>query len=144
MKCTDARQALLIADPSELVGGHATEVSRHLRDCSGCAAAAAAIVEHTDALRRALVASAASRHPGVTVRHTAKRGRRRWIVAVPALAAAGLAAVLFMADTAYRGTEIVPATRAAQTPGPLVDQPMGTNVAVFGTDNPNIVVVWFF
>ncbi len=143
MKCTDARDAILIADPSELSGEASTELSRHLRDCAACAAAAATIVEHTEALRRALDASAPSRGPAVVLRRTSGR-RRRWLVAAPALAAAGLAALLFSSDTAHRNIDVTPATRRVQAPRPLVDQPAGTDVAVFSTDNPNIVVVWFF
>lgn len=143
MKCSDARDAMLIADPSELLGETPTALSQHIRDCTACAAAAATIVEHTETLRRALDAGAPSRPPAVILRRPSGR-RRRWLVAAPALAAAGLAALLFNLDTTRRNVDLIPATRGAPAPRPLVDQPAGTNVAVFNTDNPNIVVVWFF
>jgi hypothetical protein len=70
--------------------------------------------------------------------------RRLWLVAAPVLAAAGIASLLLTSDTANLGSEIGPPVREARVARPLVEQPSGVDLAVFNTDNPSIVVVWFF
>ncbi|MDH3290130.1 MAG: hypothetical protein OEO20_11845 [Gemmatimonadota bacterium] len=146
MKCTDAYQQLLTAAPAELTGRGSTELSQHIRSCSRCGAAAVAILTHTDALRQAMNASVPSHPPARAPERAPKlqRRRRRWLVAAPALAAAGLATLLLTSDTANVGPEIDPPVRAARVASPLVEQPAGVDVAVFNTNNPDIVVVWFF
>jgi anti-sigma factor RsiW len=146
MNCLDASQELLTADPAELTGHAPTELSRHIRDCSRCGTAAAAILSHTDTLRRAMNRSVPSQPPARALERARRlqQRRRRRLVAAPVLAAAGLATLLLTSDTASVGSEIGLPAQAARVASPLVEQPMGVDVAVFNTDDPNIVVVWFF
>ena len=146
MMCPDAYQQLLTADPAELTGHAPTELSRHIRDCARCGTAAAAILSHTDTLRQAMNASVPSQPAARALERARKlqQRRRRWLVAAPVLAAAGLATLLLTSDTASVGSEISLPVQATRVASPLVEQPTGVDVAVFNTNNPNIVVVWFF
>jgi len=67
--------------------------------------------------------------------------RRRWLGVGPALAAAGLAGILLVGDRAAPpGEPVIPSPE----PVPVVQPPTGTNVALMQTENPDIVVVWFY
>lgn len=146
MNCTDAYRELLTADPAELAGRAPTALSRHIQSCARCGGAAAAILSRTDLLRRTMDSSAPSRAPTAAVARAEwrQRRRRRWLVAGPVLAAAGLAGLLLTSDSLDRGTDIGSVAREVRVMRPLVEQPTDLDVAVFTTDNPNIVVVWFF
>jgi anti-sigma factor RsiW len=146
MNCTDASRELLTADPAELAGRVPTALSRHIQSCARCGGAAAAILARTDLLRRTMDSSTPCRAPTAAVARAERRQRRRrrWLVAGPVLVAAGLAGLLLTSDALDRGIEIDPVAREVQVMRPLVEQPRDVDVAVFTTDNPNIVVVWFF
>jgi predicted anti-sigma-YlaC factor YlaD len=157
LTCAQARDALLEADLAELRGGSsATPLAEHLATCADCRRMAERIVAATDALgrermrqpRRAVgVAAAAARGEADRIRRT----RRRWLAAVPALAAAGIAAIflargtpsLSPAPSAPSAASAASAAAAAPADIPLVAS-MAHTVAVFKTANPNIVVVWQF
>lgn len=149
MTCGEARERLLEADLSELRGEGDSELSRHVRTCARCRRVAQLILEQERALGRAL----AGQRPRVAVddalraaEGAARRRRRRVLVgAVPALAAASVVAMLLVRNGGppLPPQPTRPASEAALLP-PSVQAPAGQDVAIFQTDNPNIVVVWLF
>jgi hypothetical protein len=58
MRCADARERMLEADRNDLAGATDSDLSRHLRGCAGCRAAADRILEVERELGRALAAAA--------------------------------------------------------------------------------------
>jgi anti-sigma factor RsiW len=153
MTCTDARNALLEADLAELRAGTATSLSAHLAACGDCRRLAERIVATTGALGRERMrgprrageeAATAAEEEADRIRRT----RRRWLAAVPALAAAGIAVMLLARGTprptsAPSAAAAAPAAPAAPADLPLVTSAAHT-VAVFKTGDPKIVVIWQF
>jgi len=80
-----------------------------------------------------------------TVRRRAQR--RRWVWRVAPLAAAAVLAVVLIARREQVPQSLPPASapsiRSGRS-GLAVEGPPGRSVAVFQTDNPDIVVIWFF
>jgi hypothetical protein len=139
MNCAAAREMMLEADLTE------PELIEHVRACAQCSAVVERIRTAERALRHALRSAtprrAADEAIGRAKRHV-PRYRRAW-PAVALAAAATLAALLF-----GRPEPVVP--RLPLTPpatvssGLAVEAPPGRSVAVFRTDNPDIVVIWFY
>lgn len=142
MNCSEAREALLEAEPAELRGTGAGELARHLATCPACSAMARVIQEDLLAMDAALYRLATAARPR---RAAARRLRMRWLVAGLA-AAAALSGVLIV----RRQSQHLPgATVAHATPA----MPRGVEVdlaasprqaAVFETADSTITVVWFY
>jgi hypothetical protein len=146
MTCTEARAAMLDADLDALRGAVGGPLASHLGACADCRAAADRIVRVEGAMGRQLGRLAPRRGTGRAA-GTVPRRRQPWRWAVPLAAAAGIGALLLVvtrppapspverrpADAAWRGAGGVSVRAAA-----------GRNVAVFQTDNPDIVVIWFY
>jgi anti-sigma factor RsiW len=151
MNCERARDALLEAEPADLVPGGASELTRHLASCPRCARRAAAIHRGQLALSAALAAGGPQGTADRAVRAAQAAARRApisraWRIAVPLTLAAGIAALVVVWRAGQQGE---PATTARFTPEPAlpplaVEAPPGRTVSVFQTDNPNIVVIWYF
>jgi anti-sigma factor RsiW len=147
MNCEAARERLLEAELAELEGRGDGELARHLRSCRSCSTQARAILDQYGALRGALESRPPRLDPADPRwrRRVVRSPARRWVAAIPLALAAGLA-ILVVArrhQTAIEpGTPVPLATSAA--PGLDVQGPPGRSVAVFQTDNPNIVVIWSF
>ena len=145
ISCAEARDALLVADLAELEERGEGSLAAHLASCPTCRALADRVLVATDALRgeRAVRPRRSATAAAELARAEAGRVRRarraRWALA-PVLAAAGLAAILLARGGPESGRPI--AARPTPPP-PLVESP-AAKVAVFTTDNPNIVVVWQF
>jgi len=155
MNCTEARELLLEAELAELGGEGESELARHVRDCAQCRAMAREIVAQERALAQALatvrpavstqaaVARAADA-AGARVVPLRPRWKRRWAALVPAALAATVAGILLTsngtspADVSWGGE--APVTAAV----PVVDAADSKTFVVFNTDNPDIVVVWFY
>lgn len=146
MNCETARELLLEADLSQL-RGHG-ELAQHLHTCNRCRGQAQVILDQYVALGTALQGRAPALDPGDPRWRTAlprPRAWRRWPVLVPLALAASLA-ILFVARPRHPGFGPglpVPAVASAGE-GLDVQGPPGRTVAVFQTDNPNIVVIWSF
>lgn len=154
MNCEIARELMLEADLSDLSGTGQPELARHLRDCPACRARAERIV--TDS--RALAAAVEAMRPAVEVAEAGKRAvamagaiqarRRVWrraSLVTPLALAAGIGALLFLGDG--NGRPVQPSTEpvaGVAAPALDIEAPAGASVAVFRTDNPNIVVIWYF
>lgn len=145
MNCRTARSLLLTAEPADLEGRGDTDLSQHLRSCTHCQGLASEILQAMGELRHALEVEAAGVHAARQAILIAQRRRTRGRLfgrLVPLAAAAGLAGLLLV----RRGPQIVPG--AVPAPAALHDvsvtAPPGRNLAVLHTDDPNIVVIWFF
>lgn len=154
MNCEIARELMLEADLSDLSGSGQTELAGHLRDCPACRARA----ERIFADSRTLAATVEAMGPAVEMAEARKRAaaaggairfrqrvwRRASLVTSFALAA-GIGALLFLGDG--NGRSVQPSTEpvaSVAAPALDVEAPAGASVAVFRTDNPNIVVIWYF
>ena len=155
MNCTEARDRLLEADLAELDGEVETDLSRHLQGCAGCRT----VAERLAAQERTLAAALDAVQPRVGVEEalaraeaeSASRGRvltfplrKAWGL-VPLAAAAAVAGVLVTHNGGQLpGEPIDVAALVQEAPVPTVEASTGQNVAVFNTENPDIVVVWIF
>lgn len=142
MTCLEARAALLEADLEELRGTADTSLALHLRDCADCRAGAERILQVEDALGRRLAALAPRR--GIARAPATPRRRRPWRWAVPLAAAAGIVGL-----AVTRPGPRPPGGDVGGVPEPApgriaVEAPVGRNVAVFETADPNIVIIWLF
>ena len=143
MNCLEARAALLEADLEELRGTADTSLALHLRDCADCRAGAERILRVEDALGRRLAALAPRR--SIARAPATPRRRRPWRWAVPLAAAAGIVALVVTRPPEPRPEDHRPPDLATHEVGGVsVRAPAGRNVAVFQTDNPDIVVIWFY
>jgi hypothetical protein len=145
MTCAEARDQMLEADRPDLTAATTSGLSLHLRGCAGCRAAAERILDAERELGRALAAATPGRTPHAAAWAAARRAsRRRWVSrAAPLAAAAVLAMVLLGRRADVRRAPPAP-TRFASGSDIAVEAPPGRSVAVFRTDNPDIVVIWFF
>lgn len=146
MNCETARERLLEADLSELRGEG--ELALHLQSCERCRSQAQVILDQYAALRSALQQGAPRLDP-TDARWSGLRPRQQtwhpWSVVFPVALAASLA-VLLVARRYQPGLmPPAPVPTAGSTGAGLdVQGPPGRTVAVFQTDNPNIVVIWSF
>jgi hypothetical protein len=154
-ECTTFRDRLLVADLDELEARVDTPVSRHLRDCPRCRAAARRIIDDTALLAARLAAApgrpdteallaAAGAGPLPEVR-TSRPGRRLRSRELPWLGIAAAAAILAVL---VRPPPPSPDRAAVGAPSiaspPLVEAAPDHDVAVLPTRDPDITVVWFF
>ncbi len=145
MTCVEARGQILEADRNDLAGATDSELSLHLRACAGCRASADRILEAEGELERALTAAEPRRAADDAVRTATRPGvRRRWIWRSAPLAAAAVLAVVLIARRGEVEQTLPPPTAPPIRSGLAVEGPPGRSVAVFQTDNPDIVVIWFF
>jgi anti-sigma factor RsiW len=149
------------ADPATLedgLSGHG-EHAGHLAGCQACTDAVRAVLAMQASLAEQLAAvrpSAPIDHALREARAEAERrrtaGRRRfWRGLVPLAAAASVAGLLAIRSVgispdvlpgeAYERTVIMASATGSEAD---VTAPEGTNVAVFRTPNPDIVVYWFY
>jgi len=148
MKCDENYPLLLEADPTELRGEADSLLSQHVRTCGRCRAVAERISREEERLRTALDAV----QPRLSAQEASKRaagearlrGRREiWYGLAPVAAAAGLAGILFVSTGGPKSGPLEEPTQQVALP-PVVEAAPGRQVAVFETDNPNIMVVWSF
>lgn len=149
MTCATARTLMLTADPTELAGSTGSDLSLHVATCIICRAQATLLIEAQAELTRALDAAMGDVAPdavrGVLAAARRRRdGGRRWRWTIPVAAAAVVVGVLLIRIDRPPTERVrrVPAPVAAR--GVTVAAPPGRNVAVLQTDNPNLVVIWFF
>jgi hypothetical protein len=149
MNCTEARERILEADLAELQETGDSLLSKHIRLCVGCRGVAERILREELSLARVLseVRPRVALERALADQRRTPGGRRRiWTRVVPALAAAGLAGVLLtrapVIPMGGRPPMSFPADALPQTP--TVDPPLDRNVVVFESDNPNIVIIWFY
>jgi anti-sigma factor RsiW len=145
MNCRTARSLLLTAELADLEGRGDSDLSQHLRSCAPCRALAEEILRAMGELRHALDVDDGGVQPARRAIPLAQHRRTRARLLgrlVPLAAAAGLAGLLLV----RRGPPAVPIPLRA--PAAIHDvsatAPPGYSLAVLHTDDPNIVVIWFF
>ena len=161
--CDRPVRPLLTAELDELAGQADTELSRHVRDCPHCAAAARKILAANDVLNASLAQRPVLRSASLRAQARAKaqvHGANRppwragWLLNRPAIgwvaAAVGLVAVATTILVVSALKEPMPsrklavehpATGQAAQP-PTVDAP-GYHVAVIPTESPDVTIIWF-
>jgi anti-sigma factor RsiW len=146
MNCDEAREEMLEAAPADLASEIDSALSRHLRHCPACRAAAAhalaverGMAEWLEAAEPATAAATAIPAARATARRRA--AARPWVGAGVAVAA-GLAALLIWWHPPEGLAPPTPRS-AASRPGFSVTPPPGRDVIVLTTPNPRIVVVWY-
>ncbi len=171
MTCAEARQAILVAELRELLAQGDSTLAVHIRGCQRCRKAAEAVVAEEEILSAGLTslvavpdadrvlelaldslpASAHGRASGLGPTHRrAGPAPLRWLsplrrssawIALPVVAAAGLAWLFLAGPPPLPGPSYVP---SAQAPGMAAEVPPGQNVAVLKTPDPTITVLWIF
>lgn len=161
MECDRTLEIMAVADTAMLEGAlsGSGELARHLAECPACADAARAVLEQQTSLAEQLAAVGPSapldralQMAGAEAERRNNAGRRRYWRGLAPLAAAatvaGLLAIRFVGipsdgvpGEGFEPTEIMV---SALRPDMEVTAPEGTNVAVFRTPNPDIVVYWFY
>ena len=146
MNCETARERMLEADLAALQGEG--ELARHLQTCDRCRRQAKAILDQYASLRSELERQTPRLDPAdPRWRRASPRVHtwRRWPVIVPVALAASLAVLLVARryQPGFAPPAPVPTVIAAGA-GLDVQGPPGKTVAIFQTDNPNIVVIWSF
>lgn len=131
MTCSDARDAMLVADGADLELAGSGALSTHLAGCRSCRAAAAAIVETVSGLG-----------PIVARRRVVLRRRRVALVAALPLAAAVVFAVVYARGSARRNESLRKEAFAA-TPTVAVEAAPGQRATVIKTADPKVTLVWF-
>ena len=140
MTCTEAREALLEAEPAELGGAGTSAVALHLAGCSECAVRARAILAGMQAMDAALVGLASAPVP----RSRRRAPAVRW-VALGLAAAAVLAGVLLVRREPGTSLAVPIATAPPLPRGVEVDLAAAPrSAAVFATADSTITVVWYF
>jgi len=146
--CAEAREWMLEADQTDLNGATESELSLHVRTCARCRRAAHRILEEEQVLWGVLAAATPRCGADEAVGLVRRRAwRRRWMWRAAPLAAAAVVAVALIARREHVQRSLPPASapsiRSGRS-GLAVEGPPGRSVAVFQTDNPDIVVIWFF
>ncbi|HEY6808286.1 MAG TPA: hypothetical protein VI160_05795 [Gemmatimonadales bacterium] len=142
MTCAEAREYLLETD----LRSPDAELAAHLDGCAGCRALAEHLRGAERELARMLAGLAPATGTDTAIRRAAAESRRRVRMRraagiVTLAAAAALAAVVLT----NRPARLPGIAAVASAPARLsVTAPPGSNVAVLKTDNPDVVVFWFF
>lgn len=151
MRCEQALERMLVADPGALRGDAAAdaELAAHLAGCRRCRAVAATLTSELAALDAGLEELASRRElpVGAPARHRRRRlPRGTW---VPLAAAAALAALLVIGrgggpELERPGSGGEPPWPGSGEPRVAVTVPVDRGAAVMATRNPKITVVWLY
>ena len=125
MTCNEARDALLVADPTELADRDGTPLGNHLRECTYCREVACAIGADISGL-------------GMAVR---RRSRQRALALAAAVALPIAAAIVVRVSARPTNPPVVDLPRPA-TASISVDVQPGQRATVLKTKDPNVTIVW--
>jgi len=140
MNCTEARDAMLVAEFDDLSGRGEPTLAEHMEACDECRATATRMIHELGALAAAV---RARRHPS---QRATVVGRIALVAALPI--AAGLFVALRLATTASGPSSERLNAGASATPSPVastgvtVDVSPGQQATVIKTRDPKITVVW--
>lgn len=135
MNCTEAREAMLVAEAAELRGETETLLAAHIAACAGCSRAAAIIDGGTRQLGLALAGRSAA-----TRRRVAPRAMG--FVFVPIAAA-----VVFGVMLSGRVSRPAESSRVSLAPLPVarnvsLEVARGQQATVLKTADPKVTVIW--
>jgi hypothetical protein len=136
MNCHEAREAMLVADPTELQGGFesATPLATHVASCETCRELARRLSNDLGVLSMSVAARTRIRSRRPSIRRVAL------IAAIPA--AAAVAAFIALG---VRSESPAPATSGVQRTASnvvSVDIARGQQATVIRTQDPKVTVVW--
>jgi hypothetical protein len=127
MNCTQARDAMLVAEPEELHGAADSLLARHVASCDECRATAQHLSRDLDRL-------------SVAVRSATRvRANRRRLVAIAVGIPMAASLVVGISLASHRDK---PALATVVAKRISVDVARGQQAAVFNTNDPNVTVVW--
>ena len=128
MTCDEAREAMMTAEPRELLGRGDSALSSHVTGCRACADKAKVVIAALAPLSRALN----------------RRARRRaaMIVGIPAAAAATVIGVFIGGRRSESDNTRVGPTTAIPANVVSVDVKAGQRATVLKTSDPKVTVVW--
>ena len=135
MNCTEAREAMLAAEPAELRGMTETALAAHIAGCADCRRASAMIVAVTAQL-------------GPAIARRASRPRRRVSRRVIGLVLVPIAAVaVFAIVKAGRSARRAEPPRVSLSPLPVartvsLEVGRGQQATVLKTADPKVTVIW--
>lgn len=126
MTCNEARQAMMTAEPRELLGGDPGALALHISDCPACAETARMLSSTLSPLAE----------------RVNRRGRRRaaMVVGIPAAAAAVVVGVVIARPNGDGGRVAARALIPANVVS--VDVKAGQHATVLKTSDPTVTVVW--
>jgi len=126
MTCEDAHEAMMTAEPEELLGRGSGALAAHIAGCTACA-------RRAKVLRSVLSPLAAA----------VNRRRRRRAALVIGIPAAAAAAVLGVFVAQPDGDDVIVAKGAAIPANVVwVDVKAGQHATVLKTSDPKVTVVW--
>jgi predicted anti-sigma-YlaC factor YlaD len=134
MNCTQAREALLVADLAELRGETETPLAAHIGGCSDCRRLASVIAGGTAHLGSAIA------HRGGRRARISRRAALLWFVPVAA-------AVVLAVSLNVRSSRRDAAPRVALDPLPVartvsLEVGRGQRATVLKTADPKVTVIW--
>ena len=151
MTCTEALQAILEADLTDLEGQGESSLARHVRECPRCQEGAQAVLKEESALAQGLAEAVASPEldvlldqalgPATQPKTLRFRPRRFGLTLLPVAAAAAMVVLFLGSEPQLPGDPYLP---PEPVPGLGLEAPEGRNVAVLATNNPEITVLWFY
>jgi hypothetical protein len=131
MNCTQAREAMLVAEPAELRAPSQgeSELAAHLRDCEACRSLANALTNDLGAL---------------SSRVRARSRRRALMLAALPVAAVLVAAVMLTRNRSEASRPAVASRPSNDRPASVVsvDVQVGQRATVIKTADPKITLVW--
>ena len=138
MNCTEAREAMLVAEPADLTGATSTPLATHIADCADCRRASAIIAAATTQLGVAIAGRAM-----IAPRRISRRAIG--LAFVPVAAAAVFAALL--PGRFSRTAEPRVSSPRAVSSLPVVRQvslevARGQHATVLRTADPKVTVIW--
>jgi len=133
MNCTEARDALLVADRAELRAESDTPLTTHVQTCAECRRLAAVILRGTEGLERSTIGRGKRRRQSV---------RRFALLAVLPIAAAVVVAVVINARSpggasSPRTVSSLPVVRQVS-----LEVARGQHATVLRTADPKVTVIW--
>ena len=129
MNCSQAREAMLVAEPAELRPSFQSEseLAAHLRDCNACRSLARRLVGDLNQLSWQI---------------RARSGRRTMLLAALPVAAVLVAAVTVMTNRRDRPTVVAPPRTDRPASVVSVDVGVGQRATVIRTADPKTTLIW--
>ena len=143
MTCSDARDAMLIAERSALRGDDDSGLSQHIQECLSCRRLAAMIESETAVLAAAVGPREAANQDSRS--RNRQRTRNAILVTVlPIAATIAMAAVLQRRGEADNHVQATPlsANERLGMNAVSVDVERGQTATVIRTKDPNVTIVW--
>jgi hypothetical protein len=127
MNCTEAREAMLVAEPAEFRAEGGSELAAHVGECEACRSLAGALAGDLDRL---------------SSRIRARSRRRRLMLAALPIAAVVVAAVTIVSKRAEQPTVAVQPRTDRPASVVSIEVGVGQQATVIKTADPKTTLVW--